>query len=147
MLKKLIPLHFGTAIAFIVLCTATTFAQTKSDATQVVSLTTAIVAKELKPGAPEPHIAKVSLNDSYAIVEWQAGRSGGERLFQKKFGIGWVPVARASEFRASSLAAYDIPPTMATALVAGVKSCAKPQMLTFHGRTTAVCFVGPCKVC
>ena len=147
MVSKFIALQMSAAFVFMLLCTQVARAQTTSDAMQVVSMTTTMLAKELKPGSPEAHIAKVVLTDSYAIVEWHEGHSGGEKLFQKKFGIGWVPLGGGAELRPSSLAAYDVPSTTATALVAGMKSCAKPQTLTFHGRVTAVCFVGPCKVC
>jgi|GEM_PF-6172873 len=145
---KLVALQISAVVSLMILCTSMTLAQTNADATQIVSMTTTIIEKELKPGTNEVHVTKVSLNDNYAIAHWQTGQSGGEKLFQKKFGLGWVLVGGAAgELRASSLAAYDVPSAMATALVAGMSKCASPQKVAFHGYVTSVCFVGPCTVC
>ncbi len=147
-MSRFVALQMSAVVALIILCTSMTLAQTKSDAMQIISMTTTVVDKELKPGSPQVHVTKVSLNDTYALAKWQNGQTSGEKLFQKKFGIGWVLVGgSAGELSASSLAAYDVPSVMATALVAGMKGCLNPQSLPFEGRATSVCFVGPCKAC
>jgi len=147
--KRFLALHMCAAFAFIVFCTPMALAQTNSDAMQIVTMTTSMLAKELKPGSPEAHVTKVALSEGYALALWQSGHVGGEKVFQKKFGIGWVPLGGGGGeiTRASGLASYGVPSAMATALIAGMNHCLSPQKLTFHGRQTSVCFVGPCKVC
>jgi hypothetical protein len=145
---KFVALQIGAVVSLVILCTQVTWAQTTADATQIISLTTTIVEKELKSSSTSIHVVKMSLSENYAIAQWQQGHSSGEQLFQKKFGLGWVPLGSgAADLRASSLAAYDVPSAMATALVAGMSSCSHPKNVTSHGYVTSVCFVGPCTVC